>query len=115
MQKSLQKHAEKSAEWEEVSLVKMAIYRNDNDGTERYLGRGLSLQPDNRELLALQDGFNSTSAGTVAGSEPVSQEAAGDMEELTVESIFSRITTFFKKRKDEAERGEVNIPAGWGG
>ena len=100
-----------------IRLVKMAIYRNDNDGTARYLGRGLSLQPDNRELLALQDSFNSTSAGTapVAGNASVSQGAAGDMDELTIESIFSRITTFFKKRKDEAERGEVNIPAGWEG
>jgi len=100
-----------------IRLVKMAIYRDDNDGTERYLGRGLSLQPDNRELLALQDSFNSALAGTapVAGSGSESQEAAGDMEELTVESIFSRITTFFKKRKEEADRGEVSIPAGWGG
>lgn len=100
-----------------IRLVKMAIYRNDNDGTERYLGRGLSLQPDNRELLALRDSFNRALAGTdpVAGNGPVSQEAAGGMDELTVESIFSRITTFFKKRKDEAERGEVTIPAGWEG
>jgi hypothetical protein len=31
------------------------------------------------------------------------------------ESMMSRITTFFKNRKAEAKRGEVEVPVGWDG
>ena len=100
-----------------VTLVRMAIYRNENDRAERYLGRGLSIQPGNRELLALRESINSrtetapASAAPVAQRVPVSQESEGE----TDDGLFSRINTFFRNRKADAIRGEVSLPAGWDG
>ena len=112
-----------------VLLTRKAIYRRDNRRAGRYIDRGLSIQPGNRELLALKYGIGrnpvSAPARTVASSPTRSATGAGDVaaaqgsesarEQALHESMMSRITTFFNNRKAEAERGEVKIPAGWDG
>jgi type II secretory pathway predicted ATPase ExeA len=112
-----------------VLLTRKAIYRRDNRRAGRYIDRGLSIQPGNRELLALKYGIGrnpvSASARTVASSPtptatgardvPAAQGSVSAREQALHESMMSRITTFFNNRKAEAERGEVKIPAGWDG
>jgi len=112
-----------------VALTRKAIYRRDNRRAGRYIDRGLSIQPGNRELLALKYGIGrspgsaptSTAASaptrtaTSARGVPAPQSSVNAREQAVHESIMSRITTFFNKRKAEAKRGEVKIPAGWDG
>jgi type II secretory pathway predicted ATPase ExeA len=98
-------------------LAKKAVDRQNNDRAKRYIDRGLSIQPDNRELLALKDSIdrNMDDVLIVDRGMPVSvpEDEVSAVEPSSGEDIISRITTFLKKRKDEASRGEITVPAGW--
>ena len=95
--------------------------RGDTDRAGRYIDRGLSIQPGNRELLALRNAIdrNTGSASTRTAADarhvPAAQGTVNAREQAMQESMISRITTFFKNRKAEAIRGEVEVPVGWGG
>ena len=102
-----------------INLVKKAVDRHENDRARRYVTRGLSIQPANRELLALQDSIDlaiqSASAGkdAVASDESASLETENPGEGSVQDSLIQGIRTFFKNRQDEARRGVVHTPAGW--
>ena len=102
-----------------IALVKKATDRHENDRAKRYVMRGLSIQPDNRELLVLQDridrAIQSASAGTVtvARDESASLEKANSEEQSIPDSLIQGISTFFKNRQAEARSGVVRTPAGW--
>ncbi|MGB5425350.1 MAG: hypothetical protein WBN95_01065, partial [Gammaproteobacteria bacterium] len=104
-----------------VIISRKAVNRGDNGRAGRYIDRGLSIQPGNRELLALKNGIDrytgSAPTRTTAGARrvPVAQGTVNAREQAMQESMMSRITTFFKNRKAEAERGEVEVPVGWDG
>jgi type II secretory pathway predicted ATPase ExeA len=104
-----------------VIISRKAVNRGDNDRAGRYIDRGLSIEPGNRELLALKNGIDrytgSAPTRTAAGARrvPVAQGTVNAREQAMQESMMSRITTFFKNRKAEAKRGEVEVPVGWDG
>jgi len=102
-----------------IALVKKATDRHENDRAKRYVMRGLSIQPANRELLVLQDridrAIQGASAGTVtvARDESASLEKASSGEQSMPDSLIQGISTFFKNRQAEARSGVVHTPAGW--
>lgn len=102
-----------------IALVKKAADRHENDRAKRYVMRGLSIQPGNRELLALQGridhAIQSASAGTVtvARDESASLEKASSEEQSIPDNLIQEISTFFKNRQAEARSGVVHTPAGW--
>jgi len=100
-----------------VTLARKAVTQQDRDNASRYVERGLSIQPGNRELLSLQDRFESNKGNplVVERGVPVSKGTLSAMEQASREDIISRITTFFQKRKDGANRTEKTIPSGWDG
>jgi len=49
-----------------IMLVRKATYQNENDRAKRYVKRGLSIDPANRELLALQDSIDRALQGSSA-------------------------------------------------
>jgi type II secretory pathway predicted ATPase ExeA len=104
-----------------VILIRMAINRLENERARVYLWRGLSIQPGNRELLALKDALNRESIPAPASRVPVvqseiePQSLVTETEESTEEDLFSRINTFFKNRKADAIKGDVKVPTGWDG
>jgi type II secretory pathway predicted ATPase ExeA len=102
-----------------ATLTRKAMNRRQTDRAARYLDRGLSIQPNNRQLLALQSRLESISTSPpvqVAERDvPAIEGSVTAVQRETRDDMVSRITTFFKKRKAEAERGEVRIPAGWDG
>ena len=106
-----------------VVLTRKAANRRDNDRAGRYIDRGLSIQPWNRELLALKKGIDRntvsvrvpTRTTAAARRVPAAQGTVNSREQVVHENMMSRITTFFNNRKAEAKRGEVKIPAGWDG
>jgi type II secretory pathway predicted ATPase ExeA len=100
-----------------ITLAKKAVSQQDRDSASRYVERGLSIQSGNRELLALQDRIESSkgNALVVERGVPVSKGTLSAMEQASREDIISRITTFFQKRKDNTNRSETAIPAGWDG
>ena len=95
-----------------VLLTRKAVNRHDYDRAREYLDRGLSIQPGNREMLALKGGIDDRMI-RASNRVPASQRSVRAREQAAHEKLMSRITTFFNKRKDEAERGEVTVPAGW--
>ena len=102
-----------------ISLVKTAAARSENARARRYVTRGLSIQPENRELLALQDSIDraiqdaSAAPGPVAHGEGDLLETASPEERPIQDSLIQGIKTFFEKRKAEARSGVVHTPAGW--
>ena len=105
-----------------ATLSRKAMNRRQTDRAARYLDRGLSIQPNNRQLLALQSSLDampaspSVASATVVEREvPVLEGSVTANKQKTPDDMVSRITTFFKKRKAEAARGEVITPAGWDG
>ena len=105
-----------------VVLTRKAVNRRDNDRAGRYIDRGLSIQPGNRELLALKKGIDrntgsapTTRTAAAARRVPAARGTVNAREQATHESMMSRITTFINNRKAEAKRGVVKIPAGWDG
>jgi type II secretory pathway predicted ATPase ExeA len=95
-----------------VTLVRKAVNRRDNDRAGRYIDRALSIQPNNRALLALKDDLDSNISRSSSNSARRVSASQGDGRTIQ-ESMMSRITTFFNKRKAEAKKGEVDVPAGW--
>jgi len=105
-----------------ATLSRKAMSRQQTDRAARYLDRGLSIQPNNRQLLALQSRLEAMPASSSVAYAPVDErdvpvlEGSVTANEKEVrDDMVSRITTFFKKRKAEALRGEVITPAGWDG
>ena len=104
-----------------ITLTRKAADRHNNGRARRYLKRGLSIQPANRELLALQDRIDreiQTASITPAPAERYVQSSQGTVsarEQSTPDSLIQGIKTFFNKRQAEARRGVVDIPAGWDG
>ncbi len=104
-----------------AALGRKAMKRRQTGRAARYVDRGLSIQPNNRELLALQSSLEAPPGRpTIVVTAPVVEapavrDSAPVSSRTTQEDMVSRITTFFKKRKAEAERGEVITPAGWDG
>jgi type II secretory pathway predicted ATPase ExeA len=102
-----------------ITLVRTAAAQHENARAKRYVTRGLSIQPANRELLALQDSIDraiqsaSADTGTVAQGEGASLETASSGERPIQNSLIQGIRTFFEKRKAEARSGVVHTPAGW--
>ena len=91
-----------------IIFTRKAVDLLEYDRAERYLARGLSIQPDNSELLALKGSIDSHE-----GSVPVSQEAVSARGRLTREGMMSQ--TFLIKRQAEDRRREVSVPAGLDG
>ena len=102
-----------------IALVKKAAERHENARAKRYVTRGLSIQPANRELLALQDSIDhaiqSASAGkdALVSDESASFETENSGERSVQDSLIQGIRTFFKNRQAEARSGVVHTPAGW--
>jgi type II secretory pathway predicted ATPase ExeA len=104
-----------------ITLTRKAADKHENDRARRYIKRGLSVQPDNRELLVLQDRLDrkietaSIAMNPVARSVPASQGTVSASELSTQDSMILGIKTFFKKRQAEGRSGAVDIPTGWDG
>ena len=100
-----------------LTLARKAVNQQDRDSARRYVERGLSIQPGNRELLALQDRIESNNGNpqVVERGVPVSRGTLSAMEQASREDIISRITTFFQKRKDGLNPAEKTVPSGWDG
>ena len=105
-----------------ATLSRKAMNRRQTDRAGRYVDRGLSIQPDNRELLALQSSLAALAVARPVVSVPpperevpVIKGSVTAAERDTQDDMVSRITSFFKKRRAEAERGVVITPAGWDG
>ena len=104
-----------------ITLTRKAAGQHDNDRAKRYIKRGLSVQPDNRDLLALEERIDrkietaSIAMAPVARSVPVSQGTVSSKDIPTQNNIILGIKTFFKKRQAEGRSGVVNIPTGWDG
>jgi len=102
-----------------ITLVRTAADQHENARAKRYVTRALSIQPANRELLALQDSIDraiqsaSADTGNVAHGEGASAETASPGERPIQDSLIQGIRTFFEKRKAEARSGVVHTPAGW--
>ena len=91
-----------------IIFTRKAVDLLEYDRAERYLARGLGIQPDNSELLALKGSIDSHE-----GSVPVSQQAVSARGRLTREGMMSQ--TFLIKRQAEDRRREVSVPAGLDG
>jgi type II secretory pathway predicted ATPase ExeA len=91
-----------------IIFSRKAVDLLEYDRAERYLERGLGIQPDNSELLALKDSVN-----TRKGSVPASPEAVSARGRLRREGVMSQ--TFLNKRQAEDRRREVSVPAGLDG
>jgi len=104
-----------------ITLTRKAVGQHENDRAKRYSKRGLSVQPDNRDLLALEQRIDRKIAAAsiamvpVARSVPASQGTVSSRELSTQDSMVLGIKTFFKKRQAEGRSGVVNIPTGWDG
>jgi hypothetical protein len=102
-----------------IALVKKAADRHENERAKRYVMRGLSIQPTNRELLVLQGRIDraiqsaSTGTLTIARDESASLEKGGSEEPSIQDGLMQGIRTFFKNRQAEASSGVVHAPAGW--
>ena len=102
-----------------IKLVRTAADQHENARARRYVNRALSIQPANRELLALQDSIDraiqsaSADAGAVEHGEGASLETESPGEQPIQDSLIQGIRTFFEKRKAEARSGVVHTPAGW--
>ena len=98
-----------------ITLARKAAGVHKNDRARRYINRGLSIQPENSELLALKDSIDSGGVLIVERGVPLSRGRVSAMGQASREDTVSRITSFFKKRKDEAVRAETTVPVGWDG
>jgi hypothetical protein len=102
-----------------IILARKSVDRHNDDRARRYINRGLSIQPENRELLALQDSINraiqsaSADTGIIAGGEGAPLESESPREGPKQGSLIQGIGSFFEKLKAEARSGEVHTPAGW--
>jgi hypothetical protein len=102
-----------------ITLVRKAADQHEHARARRYVSRALSIQPDNRELLVLQDSIDraiqsaSADTGAAAESEGALLESEGPVEGPKQGSLMQGIKTFFEKRKAEARSGVVHTPAGW--
>jgi type II secretory pathway predicted ATPase ExeA len=104
-----------------ITLTRKAADQHENDRAKRYIMRGLSVQPDNRDLLALEERIDrkietaSIAMAPVARSVPVSQGTVSSKDLSTQDNMILGIKRFFKKRQAEGRSGVVNIPTGWDG
>ena len=104
-----------------ITLTRKAAGQYENHRAKRYIKRGLSVQPGNRDLLALEERIDrkmetaSIAMAPVARSVPVSQGTVSSKELSTQDNMIQGIKTFFKKRQAEGRSGVVNIPTGWDG
>jgi len=100
-----------------IALTRKSLDRRDYNKARQYLDRGLTIEPGNDQLQALNDSVASNMKRASNSTAPVvsrtSQASVNAKERATRDSLMSRITTFFKKRKAEAESGIVIVPAGW--
>ena len=102
-----------------ITLVRKAADQHEHARARRYLSRALSIQPDNRELLALQDSIDraiqsaSADTGAAVEGEGALLESESPGEGPKQGSLIQGIKTFFEKRKAEARSGVVHTPAGW--
>jgi type II secretory pathway predicted ATPase ExeA len=102
-----------------ITLTRKAAGQHENARAKRYIKRGLSVQPYNRDLLVLEARIDrkiemaSIAMAPVARSMPVSQGTVSSKEQSTQDSMIQGIKTFFKKRQAEGRSGVVNVPTGW--
>ena len=102
-----------------ITLVRKAADQHEHARARRYLSRALSIQPDNRELLALQDSIDraiqsaSADTGAAVEGEGALLESESPGEGPKQGRLIQGIKTFFEKRKAEARSGVVHTPAGW--
>ena len=102
-----------------IMLGRKAADQHENIRAKRYVKRGLSIQPANRELLALQDSIDrniqaaSIAATPEAYSVPESHGATSTREQSAQGGLIQGIRSFFNRRQADARSGKVDIPAGW--
>jgi general secretion pathway protein A len=99
-----------------IILSRKSVDRNNNDRAMRYITRGLSIQPDNKELLALKESIDSSIDNVViveGGLPELVPEEVSIVEPAPSEDIISRFATFLKKQKEEAKTGVITVPTGW--
>jgi type II secretory pathway predicted ATPase ExeA len=100
-----------------IILARKSVDRNNDDRAKRYITRGLRIQPDNSELLALKESIESSidKVVIVEGGVPelVSENEVSAVKPASGDDLLSRFTTFLKKQREEAEKGVITVPAGW--
>jgi len=96
-----------------VALARKALEQQDEKKSRRYIDRGLSINPADLRLLALQDSLNTP----VVDAEPEVQPIVVQLEEKTppaelkpeTESFVSRLKAFFTKGQSADKRNEVVV------
>ena len=85
-----------------VLLVNKALRKKDRVMADRYIARGLSLQPDNSKLLALKEGLNEPviSLADESDNAPAKKD---DWQKIS--DFFSQVKTFLSS--DDQERPEI--------
>ena len=82
-----------------VLLANKALAKKERIKADRYIARGLSMQPDNSKLLALKEGLQVASASTDAPiiSLGLDEDAASQVEGTRegINNIFTRLKAFF--------------------
>lgn len=98
-------------------LINDAIRRNNTDRASLFAARGLSIQPDSRELLALKRDIDSMKlaaaqarAVSLASADPASKIAADDA--AGVDSS-SGVSSFFRRHGADNQQQNFGVPFGW--
>jgi hypothetical protein len=87
-----------------ITLAQQAIDANERARAARYLERGLGIQPDNPELVALKASLDDSTV--VAPSEPVPEEQTSVTRQLTRESMpLQKRPPMMKRLTADRQRG----------
>ena len=80
-----------------VLLANKALAKRERIKADRYIARGLSIKPDNTELLALKEGLQVASDTPDVASLELEDAAASQVEDprKRTDSFFARVMTFF--------------------
>ena len=85
-----------------VSLANKALRKKDRVMADRYIARGLSLQPDNSKLLALKEGLNEP---VISLADESDDRPAKKDDWQKISDFFSQVKTFLSS--DDQERPEI--------
>ena len=92
-------------------LARTALARHDENKSKRYIERGLSIDPSDKNLLALQESLNTAVADVQPKVQPpvVQLKAQPPVAEPEPENFLSRLKAFFSKAKSADRRNEVVV------
>ncbi|MEA2094721.1 MAG: AAA family ATPase [Pseudomonadota bacterium] len=86
-----------------IALIRRAIGRQDNERANRFISRGLQVQPGNRQLLALQDSMKVPVVSVETGTR-ASRATEGPSE---LEKLFSWVKTFVTEGQSGVEKEDA--------